>query len=164
MPWTPAHGGLDGVLTCNWVVAFAFTSALGEHDFRRYGYAQGDPKGQQTWESLALLVALRLWAAEWQQRKFQINVKSDSMVALVMATKLKAAGVHTNRIARELAMDLGRGLYVPAIKEHTPGVANVLPDALSRLAAPCPPEFQIELKDIPLTQAPVRDRSYYYFV
>ena len=40
-----------------------------------------------------------------------------------MALGLRAK-VHTNRIARELAMDLGRGLYLPLVTQHTPGVST----------------------------------------
>ena len=109
-------------------------------------------------------MALRLWGPQWHQKRFHLHLRSDSIVALVLASKLKAKGKHTNRIARELAVDLGRGLYLPLVTQHTPGVSNVLPDALSRLNQPgassaLPPA----LSDVPLESVPSRGRDFYYF-
>ena len=43
---------------------------------------------------------------------------------------------------RELALDLGTGIYRPAICAHSPGVAHKVADALSRRYAPA---FEYEL-------------------
>ena len=41
-----------------------------------------------------------------------------------------------NAVIRELSLDLAEGKYEVDFFEHVPGVANTLPDFLSRLAQP----------------------------
>ena len=67
-------------------------------------------------------------------RRIVLEVKSDSVTALVMVIKLKATGVGTGIISREVALDVADALYEPAIASHVPGVANVIADHLSRMA------------------------------
>ena len=155
-PW-----GLGGTLTLAGIVVAAFCSKLSSHDTRRYQYEIGSSRGQQTWEALAVLVALRLWGSHWRSRRYRLLVKSDSVVALVMTAKLKAAGYNVNRIAREVALDMGAGLYLPAVCEHVAGISNILPDALSRQWEPAGPAFPAELSSLALTPAPLRTNSFY---
>ena len=65
-------------------------------------------------------------------------VRSDSVTALTILVKMKATGSGTNRIARELALDLGSSSYFPAVISHTPGIANVTadPDFAAKVCAP----------------------------
>ena len=63
-PW-----GLAGVLTINGTPREYFADAITEADLQRFGHALGDAAGQQTWESLAALVAVRTWRAQWQQHR-----------------------------------------------------------------------------------------------
>ena len=130
-PW-----GIGGTLTVAGVIREYFFDCLHPEDIRRFGYAVGDCAGQQCWESLSIMVALRLWGPALQAMRYSIKVKSDSVVGLVMAGKLKARGPATNQIAREVAMDIGASLYEPRLLEHTPGIANTVPDSLSRLFEP----------------------------
>ena len=130
-PW-----GTGGSLTVNGEIKEYFFDCLHPDDMKRFGYAVGDCAGQQCWESLSIMVALRLWGPTLQAMRYSIKVKSDSAVGLVMAGKLKARGPATNQIAREVAMDIGASLYEPRILEHTPGLANTVPDSLSRLFEP----------------------------
>ncbi len=80
-----------------------------------------------------------------------------------------------NRIARELALDVGDGAYFPEVVRHIPGIANGLADKLSRACAPSetpwqvPPEVSTARRDETIaryrqwwrsiTQAPVKHQS-----
>ena len=78
-PW-----GLGGILRVNGVFTSYFASALDEHDLSRFGFALGDAKGQQTWECLVVLVALRLWLPRFRDKRVCLRVRSDSVAALQM--------------------------------------------------------------------------------
>ena len=53
-----------------------------------------------------------------------------------MVLKLASKGGGPALVAREIALDVAQGIYVPRDAIHVPGVANILCDALSRVAAP----------------------------
>ena len=73
-PW-----GLGGILYVDgWPVGF-FTSALTQDDVRIHEYKLGDSRGQQTWECLAVLVALRLWKSVWADRAATVTLKFDNI-------------------------------------------------------------------------------------
>ena len=79
-----------------------------------------------------MLVALRLWAPVWMNRRIKLGVRSDNVTALTTLLKFKASGEAPSIIARELALDVAGGVYVPSVIEHLPGVANTIIDVLSR--------------------------------
>jgi hypothetical protein len=130
-PW-----GLGGILRINGKFESYFTDALTEEDLSKYGFARGDCKGQQTWECLAVLVALRLWFSHWEHKRVCLRIRSDSTTALQLLLTLRASGRGPVLIGKELALDLARGSYRPNVSQHLPGVANAGPDALSRLTQP----------------------------
>eukprot|EP00972_Heterocapsa_arctica_P018576 2744264-Heterocapsa_arctica.AAC.1 len=72
-PW-----GLGGVLQEDDVFIEYFSDALTNADATRFSHALGESQGQQTWEALAVLVALRLWAPRWKGKRVVIRVRSDS--------------------------------------------------------------------------------------
>ena len=111
--------------------AFGFIS---REDQQRLSATTSGSSGQQVWEALAVLAALRLWKGYWLSRRIVLEVKSDSVTALVMLIKLKATGVGAGIISREVALDIADALYEPAIASHVPGVANVIADHLSCMA------------------------------
>ena len=94
---------------------------------------------------MAVLSALRLWKPWWIHRRANLEVRSDSVSALIMLIKLKASGAGTNTVARELALDMCDALYEPNVAAHVPGVANIIADHLSRMVerpgAPMPREL-----------------------
>ena len=49
-----------------------------------------------------------------------------------MLIKMKADGVGTGLISRELALDIGEAVHEPNVGTHIPGVTNILADHLSR--------------------------------
>ena len=53
-----------------------------------------------------------------------------------MVCRMRSSGAGPNKVARELALDLSEGSFRPGVFEHTPGICNVIPDALSRKFQP----------------------------
>jgi hypothetical protein len=85
---------------------------------------------------LAILVSLRLWSRFWRRARITLEVRSDNVTSLTMLTSLRVHGYGMSILGRELALDLGAGIYKPAICAHSPGVAHKVADALSRRYAP----------------------------
>ena len=128
-------------------------------------FISGDCAGQQVWESLIILVALRAWKDVWQTGRFSIIIRSDNITALVMALRLKSPPGGAKRIAKELALDLTFATWIPLIVEHIPGISNALADILSRRRDPAHEEtwrLPRVLERVPETRVPVRDATYYY--
>ena len=162
LAWMLLAGAWAATLTQGGRVTEFFRDPLRRRDFMRFGFQQGACEGQQCWEALVTLVALRLWAPALQAQRFAIRVKGDSVVTLVLAGKLKAKGSGTNRIARDMALDTGAQLYVPRLLEHTPGVANHVPDVLSRLTEPGGPrELPAACRGAVERRVPPRTAHYY---
>ena len=98
----------------------------------------GSPNGQQVWESLNLLVALRVWKTFCKPGRVRLFVRGDSVTMLSLMTKMRPPpeSPGLTLIAKELALDIADGSYAPDLAEHVPGIANKGPDALSRRFMP----------------------------
>ena len=93
--------------------------------------------GQQTWEVLAVLVALRLWRTHWQHVRARLCVKTDNFTALAAVAYFKGnTGTGIARLARELALELSNAEFGPDFVAHLPGVANGVADTPSRRFQP----------------------------
>ena len=154
-PW-----GLGGVLICGERALGYFASPLSRHDERRFGKSIGDNQGQQIWEALCVLVALRAWMKQWSAVRVLLTLKSDNMSALVMAGKLKITS--STLIAREVALLLSEAAFMPRHVEHLPGVMNTWADALSRLEEPGG-NYAIpqQLTSAPRARCEVRSAAFY---
>ncbi len=108
-------------------------SPLCDWELGQFRLKRGDPAGQAIWEALAVVVAARTWKFKWSQSAHaELAVKSDSLAALNAARRLSSHDPNLNCVMQELALVVAvHGLRVSLI-EHVPGLANVLPDALSR--------------------------------
>ena len=157
-PW-----GLGGILKINSVVVSWYGSALTEHDSRISKHKLGDANGQQTWESLNVLVALRTWKEHWMGVKAVLEVRSDNVTALTLLCKLKGSSPSLNIVAREVALDMGDCAYKPQIITHVPGIAIKSADTLSRRYQPRTPLFKLPefLRDGQEAHLPKRDEKYY---
>ena len=82
--------GYGGVLVINGVVVAYFADTISRHDVRIMQTEAGKAEGQQTWEALCLLIAMRIWSAHWMTRRSILCVKSDNKAALTLVAKLKA--------------------------------------------------------------------------
>jgi len=130
-PW-----GLGGTLSINGVFTHWFACSLSAEECQLLRIEVGSSSCQQTVESLAALVALRVWHTQWSQARAVLKVRSDSVAALTITLKLKTTGHGTGIVAREMALDVAYALYAPHISEHVPGVSNVTCDMLSRKFQP----------------------------
>jgi hypothetical protein len=124
--------GLGAWLAIDGTVREFFADGIHKEDSEILGIEPGSCHGQQAWEALTILVALRLWFPMWKGGRVQLRVSSDNMTALAMTANLKSSGRAVNIIAREMALDLAQALYSPDVVEHRPGVTNVAADMLSR--------------------------------
>ena len=159
-PW-----GLGGWLSVDGKITHYFACAVSSDDHRILGVQGKD--GQQVWECLAILVAVRLWAHLWSQDRIVLNLVGDNIGALTLLVKLRpplrnpAMGI----IARELALELAQLSFQPDAT-HTPGLAHVVADILSRVYAPggtgrVSSELHPALSDAQCSHTSPRDEAWY---
>ena len=156
-PW-----GLGGYLVVDRKIESYFSSELTTEDLTLFDHERGDCRGQQTWEGLAMLVALRLWANEWLQGRVRLRVRGDSVTMLTAVMHMKAnANSSLVLIAREVALDVAESAYAPDVGGHLPGDANTTADALSRKCSPEAGQWQLpgELRGRPRGPAHPRGRA-----
>ena len=89
-------------------------------------------KGQQAFEALALLVAMRLWLPQFKHKRVLVTLRGDNVAALTLVAKMQPKSIPLGVIARELALDISSSKYAPDFVQHIPGVTNMVADALSR--------------------------------
>ena len=136
--------GLGGTLSVNNTFVSWYGSQLSKTDSQRFKVQLADNEGQQIWESLNVLVALRLWQSWWRRTQVCLVVKSDNITALTLLCKLKGSSASLNIIARELALDFGDCSYRPTVVTHAPGISLVTADTLSRRFQPSK-EFKLPI-------------------
>ena len=153
--------GIGAFLVEQGTITEYFEDALTAEDEKMLSATRGDPTGQQVWEALSVVCALRLWAEKWAQRRIHLRVTGDSVSALTMVVKMNAKGVGTALLARELALDVAEALYEPLVCTHIPGVANVLADFLSRRGSHGYDELPAPLRRAKARQLPARDPGWW---
>ena len=154
--------GLGGWLAVNGKIAKFFSSPLTDEDARLYGHELGSCVGQQTWECLAILVALRLWHEHYANRRVTLKVRGDNVGALTLVVKMRPANAQQAIIAREIALLVARAAFPPAVT-HTPGIAHKVADLLSRKMEPCTSRADIHpaLSQAVESVVPVRHGNWY---
>jgi len=158
-PW-----GLGGIMLINGTCDEYFSSPLSSLDTSLFQHELGSPNGQQVWECLCALVALRLWRPTWGNRAMTLRVKGDSMSMLSLIVNLRTSSPQLSLIGREIAMEYAQAVFVPVQAVHIPGIANTLADELSRRAHPGHlhrEQPHLFLRDARQRQVPARDKSYY---
>ncbi len=154
--------GFGAVLVLNGRPKEYLAETISTDDSNIFQFAVGDCKGQQTWEALCILIALRAWSRAWRDLRFSLRVRSDSVSALTMVLKCKSAGRGSALIAAELALDIAHTCYRPDIAEHLPGVCNTWADALSRMWDPAKrAAVPAALAALPRATVPPRPREWY---
>ena len=159
-PW-----GMGAVLYRGGVPIAFFADAISLHDVKRYRHKVGDHRGQQVWESLALLVSLKAWAGLLIGHRFswRVTLKGDNVTALNLVLRMKAPAGALKAIAKEVAMVLLESPYRPASAMHIPGLTNTLADALSRKFEPSDAVWVLpkELEGVTEVELPTRTAAYY---
>ena len=110
-----------------------FSDKVTKEDVKLFRHKVGDSAGQQIWECLVVLIALKVWTDFWLPRKTAITIRSDNYSALAMTARLKVPS-SANIIGREVALIYSQACFEPRFVDHVPGATNVLSDDLSRLA------------------------------
>ena len=98
-PW-----GLGAVALRHGIPIRYLISDLTRHDYERYHHQEGEASGQQVWEALIILVAMRAWRDLWCEGKFTICLQGDNVTALLMALRLQSPPGGVKEVARELAL------------------------------------------------------------
>ena len=153
-PW-----GIGGILVLDGTPVQYFSDIINIDDCTRFRAKIGDSAFNTLWEALAMLIAIRLWLPE--NPSLDLQVRGDNLSALASLLKLKAKDPLLNSVAREIALDIAEGMYEVNLLEHIPGIANQVPDALSRLNCPEPAEFPMVLTGARHSEAPVREHSFW---
>ena len=158
-PW-----GLGGWLAINGRITKFYRSAVSADDIKLFDLTHGSCEGQQILESLAILVAVRLWLPSCLER-INFTVRGDNVGALTLVTKMRPKSSQLAIIARELALCFANFSFMPSVY-HTPGISHVVADGLSRVGDPNKQYAdQIlahpALKDAEETIVPARDRFWY---
>ena len=112
-----------------------FACPITDEDVAIFDMPRGTADGQQLWECLAILVAVDIWSSLWLQNRIILKVKADNVGALTLLIKMRPGSSRIAIVARELALRLVE-LSFPPDALHTPGVAHVIADRLSRVHAP----------------------------
>ena len=123
--------GMGAVLFIDRVAVEFFAIRIDKNDEKYLEAHRGDKDPQQVWESMVLLVAVKHWLPKWQKTRMALQLQSDNIAALTLASQLKASGAR-RKIAKELALVYSQATFEPDLVTHIPGVMNVTPDSLSR--------------------------------
>ncbi|KAF4650528.1 hypothetical protein FOL46_000914 [Perkinsus olseni] len=124
--------GYGGILVLDGKLARWFSEKVSDDDLRKFSASRGNSKFQALWETLAILIALRLWKNRLPST-VGIVCQSDSRSALGAALRLRSRSPTINAVVRDLALDAAvdvRVLHV--LYEHVPSKLNYLADSLSR--------------------------------
>ena len=100
-----------------------------------FGVPTGTADGQQVWECLAVLVAIDIRAAHWNQTRIVLKVRGDNVGSLTLLITMRPHSPEVAIIARGLALRLV-DLSFPPGAMHTPGLSHVVADRLKRIYAP----------------------------
>ena len=92
--------------------------------------------GQQAFEALGLLVAIRLWLPTFKHERVTVYLRSDNLSALEMVAKMQPKSKSLGVVARELALDLADATYALDFAQHVAGITNGIADSLSRKHQP----------------------------
>ena len=129
--------GLGGWISVSGRPLQYFADGISESDCLNLG-VKGNvgSAGQQAFEALALLVAVRLWLPQFKTQRVKICLRGDNMAALYAVAKMQPKSKALGIVARELALDLADASYSVDFLQHVAGLANVTADALSRKEQP----------------------------
>ena len=105
--------GRGGGISIDESIQHHFLCPVSADDQQVFQLKSGTSVGQQIWECLAMLVALRIWQTIWSQHRLNLTVKGDSIGALTLLLKMRPHSPRHAIIARELALVLIESPFFP---------------------------------------------------
>ena len=158
-PWS-----MGGWYAVGGAIVKYFACPVIDDDLGTLEIERGSCTGQQALEGLAILVAMRLWCDHKDARKVHLSVRGDNIGALTLLIKMRPKSPAQALISRELALITVRSAFPPQVV-HTPGLAHVVADLLSRMNDPRKAESGVlahpALRNASRTEVPQRDRLWY---
>eukprot|EP00435_Cladocopium_sp_Y103_P027534 s576_g6.t2 len=158
--------GLGAILTINNRainnrVVRIMASQVTAVDALELGFQHLASSSQGVVETLAVLVALRLWEKDLQSCQVQLVIESDSLIALATSQRLSGSDPALNFLGAEISIACESAGIESLVARHIPGTANVSADYLSRPSKWATTPKPADLKDIPFTAVPAREASFY---
>eukprot|EP00435_Cladocopium_sp_Y103_P022748 s4373_g5.t1 len=117
--------GLGAILTINNRVVRIMASQVTAVDALELGFQHLASSSQGVVETLAVLVALRLWEKELQSCQVQLVVESDSLIALATSQRLAGSDPALNFLGAEISIACEGAGIEGLVARHIPGTANV---------------------------------------
>ena len=149
--------GLGAILLINNRAVRIMASEVTQQDAQELGFALGESSSQGVVETLAVLVALRLWERDLQSCQVTLVLESDSIIALATSQRYSSSDPALNFLGAEISIACEKTVHAC----HIPGSANVNADYLSRPSKWATASRPAEIKDLPLSPAPAREASFY---
>ena len=160
--WDASPYGMGATLQIEGRFVEFFAIRISQLDQEYLETPAGDSRGQQVWEALTGLIALRQWQQHWQHQHAVLQVRNDNTGALTLFATLKAGSSALAVIAREFALDLGKATCRPLLIQHIPGVTNQVCDSLSRINDPsCKFKLPVILTGAKAVMPPKRDAAWW---
>ena len=153
--------GLGAILLVNNRAVRIMASRVSPQDSHELKFALGEASSQGVVETLAVLVALRLWERDLQSCQVTMVLESDSVIALATSQRYSSSDPALNFLGAEISIACELAGIEAIHARHIPGSANVNADYLSRPSKWASTPRPSEIKDLPLSPAPDREASFY---
>jgi hypothetical protein len=157
--------GAGAILLINNRLVRAYTTKVTHRDARLLGFEDvwEQSSSQGIVETLAVLLALQHWKRDLQSCNVELQVQSDSLVALATSKRLSSATSTLNFLGAEIALTCEEIGIETLRTSHIPGSANKAADWLSRPDKVSKEEVPDELRDIPVhSDKQVRGPEFYH--
>ena len=157
--------GAGAILLINNRLVRAYTTKISHRDARLLGFEDSweQSSSQGIVETLAVLLALRHWTKDLQSCYVELQVQSDSLVALATSKRLSSSTSTLNFLGAEIALTCEEIGIETLRTSHIPGSANKAADWLSRPDKIAKEKVPEELRDVPVhSDAMVRGPEFYH--
>ena len=143
--------GAGAVLLINGRLMKGYATKITHRDARLLGFEQSwEKSASQGIAETSILLAMKRWAGELASCHVELQVQSDSVVALATSQKMASSNPSLNFIGAELAITAEQ-IGIEGFKcTHIPGVANGIADYLSRPDRVAKEKAPEELEGIPV--------------
>ena len=159
--------GAGAVLLVNGRIVKAYATKVTYRDARLLLFEDKweNSASQGIAETFAVLLALKRWTKELASCQVELQVQSDSIVALATAQKLSSSNPTLNFMGAEIAVQCEE-IGIEGLKcSHIPGAANTVADFLSRPDRMAKEELPTELQGVPVFKDDtVRGQEFYHLV